>query len=157
VSTQIDRREWIARCLHSASVATLLPAALAADDWAPQSLSRQQNATLVALGEAIVPGSAAANCNRVIDGILVIESQKNQADLKAALDAFRSFPSSRPEERTRILTAASTTHDSLSPHFELIKEWIADTYWSSEQGLKELGWNGRVAWANYPGCQKHAS
>lgn len=118
-------------------------------------MSADQNANLAAIGEAIVPGSAAADCNRVIDRVLAIESAKNQSDLKTALDAFDSFRSQKPEQQAEILGTASTAGNKLEPHFQLIKEWVAATYWSSEPGLKELGWNGQMAWANYPGCTGH--
>jgi len=37
--------------------------------------------------------------------------------------------------------------------FENLKEWIVGAYYSSEQGMRELGWNGNYAFENYPGCE----
>ena len=31
--------------------------------------------------------------------------------------------------------------------FDAVKEAVAETYWESELGMKELGWNGAVAFA----------
>lgn len=104
-----------------------------------------------------MPGSAGANCSQVIDRILNIESDKNKAALKSALDAFDNFRSHTPEQQAEILTTASSPGNHLEPHFQLIKEWVAAIYWSSEPGLKELGWNGQMAWASYPGCGSHHS
>jgi hypothetical protein len=129
----------------------------------PQVLSADQNATLIALGERILPGSAAAHCNRVIDLMLAIDSDKNKSQLTGTLEAFdaaaergygQPFRSLSVASQDQVLTAASTAGAPLLSHFTLIKEWVADTYWSSEQGLRDLGWNGQMAWAAFPACDK---
>jgi len=38
-------------------------------------------------------------------------------------------------------------------HFENMKTWVSGAYYSSEAGMKELGWTGQVMWDSYPGCQ----
>ena len=42
---------------------------------------------------------------------------------------------------------------TLRDHFDLIKGWIAGAYYSSEIGMRELGWTGNVFHAEFPGCQ----
>ena len=42
-----------------------------------------------------------------------------------------------------------TLHD----HFENIKGWVSGAFYSSEFGMKELGWTGQVAWDSLPGCE----
>ncbi len=42
---------------------------------------------------------------------------------------------------------------TLRDHFEDIKGWVSTAFYSSEVGLKELGWTGQVAWDSYAGCQ----
>jgi hypothetical protein len=37
--------------------------------------------------------------------------------------------------------------------FQNLKDWIAGAYYSSEQGMRELGWNGNYAFESYPGCE----
>lgn len=37
-------------------------------------------------------------------------------------------------------------------HFENIKSWVSGAFYSSEFGMKELGWTGQVAWAGLPSC-----
>ena len=38
-------------------------------------------------------------------------------------------------------------------HFENIKTWVRGAYYSSEFGMRELGWTGRVFHEKMPGCQ----
>ena len=42
---------------------------------------------------------------------------------------------------------------TLRDHFNLLKGWIAGAYYSSEIGMKELGWTGTVAFESFPGCE----
>jgi hypothetical protein len=45
------------------------------------------------------------------------------------------------------------TRVTLRDHFDLLKGWIAGAYYSSEIGMKELGWTGNVFFESYPGCE----
>jgi hypothetical protein len=42
---------------------------------------------------------------------------------------------------------------TLYDHFLDLKNWIVGAYYSSEAGIRELGWTGQVIFASYPGCQ----
>jgi hypothetical protein len=42
-----------------------------------------------------------------------------------------------------------TLHD----HFLHLKNWVIGAYYSSEAGIRDLGWTGQVIFASYPGCQ----
>ncbi len=42
----------------------------------------------------------------------------------------------------------STLHD----HFENLKGWISGAYYSSEAGMRELGWTGDYVFESYPAC-----
>ena len=42
-----------------------------------------------------------------------------------------------------------TTRD----RFDELKGWIAGAYYSSEIGMRELGWTGQVFFASFPGCE----
>lgn len=157
-----SRREWIGRVVQAAGAGLFAQTVSAAEpSWKPAFLSSAQNEDLVALGEAIIPGSKEALCNRVIDLVLSIESEKNKREFTQALAAFQSAAHHRYGKRLagldhnqmeQLLARASSSGDSLSPRFHLLKEWLADTYWTSKQGLKELGWTGRVAWTHFDGC-----
>ncbi|HEV2416200.1 MAG TPA: gluconate 2-dehydrogenase subunit 3 family protein, partial [Terriglobia bacterium] len=42
---------------------------------------------------------------------------------------------------------------TMRDHFEFLKREAAEGYFSSEPGLKYLGWTGQVMWSSFPGCQ----
>jgi hypothetical protein len=88
----------------------------------------------------------------------------------------RPFKDLTEEQQVAILTAASSGPASpegagrrrrrpapppneagpkltMRDHFEDIKAWVSEAYYSSEVGMKELGWTGQVAWDSYPGCE----
>ncbi|HEX9190272.1 MAG TPA: gluconate 2-dehydrogenase subunit 3 family protein [Vicinamibacteria bacterium] len=80
-----------------------------------------------------------------------------------------------PAQKTELLTAVSTGHPSREPsywtpgepvlapppapapptlrdRFDLLKDRIATAYYSSEAGMRELGWTGEMVHAEAPGC-----
>ncbi len=90
----------------------------------------------------------------------------------------RPFKDLTEEQQIQILTAASTEKSgrpegkgdwswfdvpakeagepprvTLRDHFENIKGWVVGAFYSSEIGMRELGWTGQVAWDSFPGCQ----
>jgi hypothetical protein len=137
----------------------------AAMSWNPRFLSAEQNETLITLGERVIPGSKEALCNRLIDAILAIDSEKNRRELVQALAAFDSkamqlhrrqqFRQLNSAQQDEILTAASQSDDPLNAEFGIVKEWMADAYWSSHQGMRELGSTGRLAWDSFPECSSN--
>jgi hypothetical protein len=131
------------------------------DGWSPLFLSAAQNTELVALAECIVPGSTKANVNRFIDLLLSVETADNQEKFRASLSAAENEAKKRHQ---RLFSALSTTQQesllamfSQDPashqHFYNLKEWIVGAYYSSEEGLRELGWDGTYAFASYPECE----
>lgn len=46
---------------------------------------------------------------------------------------------------------------TLRDHFDLLKSWIAGAYYSSEIGMRELGWTGKIVHDSYPGCEHPGS
>ena len=42
---------------------------------------------------------------------------------------------------------------TLRDYFENLKGWISGAYYSSEIGMRELGWTGNSYYENFPGCQ----
>ncbi len=83
----------------------------------------------------------------------VTEAQQNQlltdASTMAAGEPHGGFgrPRSVPEK------PVAEPHLTLRDHFENLKGWIAGAYYSSEVGMKELGWTGDVYFDSFPGCQ----
>ena len=41
---------------------------------------------------------------------------------------------------------------TLRDHLDHLKGWIAGAYYSSEAGLKELGYTGQMFFASFPDC-----
>jgi hypothetical protein len=41
---------------------------------------------------------------------------------------------------------------TLRDHFDFLKRWIADAYYTSEAGLRELGYTGNMLFAEFPDC-----
>ncbi len=159
-------------------------ARMAVADWKPVFLDAQQNASLIALSESIVPGSGKAQVNRFIDLLLSVDTRVHQEKFAASLSAIESesrkrfdhpFAALAEIQKMELLTIASkedeqrkekeaasressTEEDegqsppTLHDHFENLKGWISGAYYSSETGMRELGWTGDYAFENYPAC-----
>lgn len=88
----------------------------------------------------------------------------------------RPFKALTAAEQDEVLTAASTAESgrqdwiwtpgtpvapppagpeevTLRDHFDHLKGWIAGAYYSSEAGLKELGYTGQMFFAEFPDCK----
>jgi Gluconate 2-dehydrogenase subunit 3 len=130
----------------------------------PEFLDAQQAKTLEALAEAIVPGSTAAKVAPFLDQLLAVESGKNQRAFLGALGAFdmaaiakygKAWIAIAASEQDALLRDASTADaktSAIRDHFENLKEWIVGAYYSSEIGMRELGWTGNVFHQELPGC-----
>jgi hypothetical protein len=130
----------------------------------PEFLDAHQAKTLEALAEAIVPGSTAAKVAPFLDQLLAVESDKNQRAFLGALGAFdmaavakygKAWIGIAASEQDALLRDASTADakaSAIRDHFENLKEWIVGAYYSSEMGMRELGWTGNVFHQELPGC-----
>ena len=144
-------------------------------NWQPAVLSSQQNETLVAIAESVVPGSTRAQVSRFIDLLLGVDKPENQRKFIESLTALdaeaqkrygKSFPALEDKERNDLLTEASSNPENAKPsetdpgkkefelcrHFENLKGWISGAYYSSEVGMRELGWTGDYVFEAFPGC-----
>ena len=135
-------------------------AALGAADWRPIFLDAKQDELLVAVSEAMVPGSEDAQVNRFIDLLLSVDSADEQkaflaslatADGEAQAKFQRGYRELGDPNRAKVLASLSESHKEA---FENLKEWIVGAYYSSEQGMKELGWNGNFAFDKIPSCTR---
>lgn len=82
------------------------------------------------------------------------EDQKN-AILTAASTAEPSEPGQSGRRRRRPAVPTPGSEEpvlTLRDHFENVKGWVSGAFYSSESGMKELGWTGQVAWKRLPGC-----
>ena len=132
-----------------------------AADWKPLFLSTRQNTTVVAVSEAVVPGSTGAKVNQFIDLLLSVDTAEHQREFAGALAAVddgaqqrfgRTFAGLAQSEQVTLLTDFSAG-GGRQKEIHNLKEWIAGAYYSSEQGMRELGWNGNYAFESYPGCE----
>lgn len=149
---------------------------LGAADWKPVFLNAQQNETLIALAESIVPESTRAHVNQFIDLLLSVGTHQNQREFAESLAAFdaeakrrfgKNFPALEEKQKIALLTDASAEAEkakasqsdkakkqmTLHDHFENLKGWVTGAYYSSEIGMRELGWTGDYAFEGFPGCQ----
>ena len=130
----------------------------------PAFLDPHQAKTLDVLAEAIVPGSTAARVGPFLDQLLAVDSGANQRAFVGALGAFDMVAINRhgkawigitAAQQDVLLREASTGDEKTSAfrgHFQNLKDWIAGAYYSSETGMRELGWDGNVFHAQLPGC-----
>jgi hypothetical protein len=131
-------------------------------DWRPIFLNGQQNETLIALAESMVPGSTRAQVNRFIDLLLSVDKPKSQRDFAESVAAFdaeaqklfaKKFPALDDNQKNTLLTNGSEKQSPLHGHFENLKGWVSGAYYSSEAGMRELGWTGDYVFESFPGCE----
>jgi hypothetical protein len=194
-SRRLTRREMVRRLLAAAGAGAAWPLVaashpiyahladgtifdkaekLVAADWKPLFLSAQQEESLAAIAEPIVPGSGKAQVDRFIDLLLSVETAKHQSRFVESLAAFdaesqkqfaKRFPSLDASQQNALLTAAASQpskensdggtkpNPSLHDHFENLKGWIIGAYYSSETGMREIGWTGEYVFESFPGCE----
>ena len=98
-----------------------------------------------------------------LDRLLAVESTDTQKRFTQALGAFereareahgKPWKALTAEQATALLTKISGLPDSDATRraFDGIKGAVAETYFSSEAGMKELGWNGSIAFAPPAAC-----
>lgn len=131
---------------------------------APLFLDAHQSKTLEMLAETIVPGSTGARVGPFIDQLLAVDSGANQRAFVGALGAFDMMAINRHRtawvglaapQQEALLREASTADIKTSAwrgHFQHLKDWIVGAYYSSEIGMRELGWDGNVVHTELPGC-----
>lgn len=153
---------------HTAAEAT------GAAPWTPRLLDAHQNDTVVAISELIIPetdtpGAKAAKVNEFIDLVLADAGPAERREFLRGLawmDARSrelfggDFVAVTPEQQTALVTIVSSpanqsAGDQLGrDFFESIKSLTVMGYYTTEIGLRqELGEDGGVFFADYPGCQ----
>jgi hypothetical protein len=136
---------------------------LASPNWRPLFLAPEPNEDLQSLAEAIIPGSTTALVNRFIDLLLSVDSPARQQKFIASLAAMQaeenrqfssSFQGLSTSQRHSLMTVVSTLPENSRTResFEDLKEWIVGAYYSSEMGMKELGWTPNRFFPSFPGC-----
>jgi hypothetical protein len=132
--------------------------------YKPEFFDAHQLKTLEVLAEAIVPGSTTARVAPFLDQLVAVESAQNQRGIIGALGAFdmaaidkhgKAWKAITAAEQDALLQEASTAEagkSNLRAAFQNLKGWISGAYYSSEQGMRELGWTGNVFHTELPGC-----
>lgn len=128
-----------------------------------QFLDQHAFDTLAVLSEQIVPGSRATQVPEFLDRLLAVESIETQKYAVQALGAFerearaahgKPWKALSAEQATALLTKISTQPESDTTRriFDNLKQAVAESYYSTEAGMKELGYQGAVAFAPPPAC-----
>jgi hypothetical protein len=126
-------------------------------------LDRHAFDTLAVLSEQIVPGSRAAQVPEFLDRLLAVESTETQKHAVQALGAFervareahgKPWKSLTGAEATALLTKLSQlpSSDAARGAFDGVKGAVAETYYQTEIGMKELGFDGSIAFAPPAAC-----
>jgi glucoside 3-dehydrogenase (cytochrome c) hitch-hiker subunit len=149
-------------------------------NWKAVFLNEHQNETLIALSDVIIPatdtpGAKEALVNRYLDLLLSVqpaEFQRQFADALAFIDNAsrkqfgKDFRSLVNEDQVWLLTPwayprqPSSWMEKEEPsdpgqlHFERLKMLIAEAYYGSEIGQKELGWEGDFTRGRFEGCEQ---
>jgi hypothetical protein len=146
-----------------------------APDYVPVFLDTHQLEMLQLLAERIVPGSAKANSAPFIDQLLAVATVDEQREFLQALGGLEGLARARAgtswtqlteTQHDALLTVASTAKAgtlsgtrgsrtravTIRDHFENLKGWIVGAYYSSEPGMRELGWTEGVFFPAFPGC-----
>jgi Gluconate 2-dehydrogenase subunit 3 len=161
VSSLSSATHPIHKHLLNAALLDLADARLSATNDNPLFLSAQQFATLDVLSEAIVPGSRSAQSAAFIDLLLSVDTKTAQQEFLAALSAFESAAQNNFRAAIIALSVAqlhdflaslSTSDSADHRHFNQLKNWIAGAYFSSEIGMRELGWTPDRVFPTFPAC-----
>lgn len=134
-------------------------------------LSPEQFESLAAFAEVIVPGSGKAKVAEFVDLLLSVDKEKHQREFVSSLAALESesvkrygkkFAGISPAQQNELLTYVSTLQkgeQNGSPFrqaFDNVKEWVSGAYYSSEIGMRELGWTPDRVFPEFPGCTHDA-
>jgi Gluconate 2-dehydrogenase subunit 3 len=146
-------------------------------DWTPGFFSAQQNETVIALSDVIIPatdtpGAKAALVNRFLDLVIAAEPPTVQKQFLDSLTWFdtgaqeryqTTFVNLTAEEKQDFLNVVAWPHTNVRwseaekgfagyDHFVVMKRWIVSAFYSSPAGLKEQGWDGWAARGTFTGC-----
>jgi hypothetical protein len=144
--------------LHHTAAAATQPVDAAAASSSLLFLDQHAFDTLALLSEQIVPGSRAAQVPEVLDRLLSVESLETQKRFTSVMGMFereareaqgKPWKALTAQESAQSLTKISAlpADDARRQAFDDLKRAVAETYYSTEPGLKEMGWTGQFAFA----------
>lgn len=147
--------------VHHAGAAAETPDNTAHEEHGLLFLDQHAFDTLVLLSEQIVPGARDAKVPEILDRLLSVESLETQKRFTSVIGAFegqaraaqgKPWKSLSSEQANALLTKISglPKDDASRKAFDDLKAAVAETYYSTEVGMKEMGWQGNVAHAAPP-------
>lgn len=117
------------------------------------SVDTQENQRSFLASLAAFDHEGIARYNQPFDELT--EDQQNSI-LTVASTAVSSEPGQHGRRRNRPPAVPTSGSEepalTLRDHFENIKWYVSRAFYSSEMGMKELGWTGQVVWESLPGC-----
>jgi Gluconate 2-dehydrogenase subunit 3 len=148
-------------------------------NWKPMFLDEHQNETLIILSDLIIPatdtpGAKEALVNRYIDLVMAAETHENQKSFLGNLayidgESMRNYKNtfrylSREDQDDLLhsmaypLSGSTWTGEAASAdpgftNFEQLKTHIAEAYYTSQIGMKELGRDDNFTHGVYQGCE----
>ena len=152
---------------HFENVELLERAERAAGDDKLLFLNQDQYLSLAAASETILPGSTKAGVAKFVDLLLSVDNPRNQREFADSLGQIDAESAKRfgkgiaqlsVGQRIELFTAISASGDTKTEGdrnhkaFLHLREWIAGSYYSSEIGMRELGWTPDRVFAEFPGC-----
>lgn len=78
--------------------------------------------------------------------LLTIFAAPTPSSGKSKREGWNSSPSSSAKRSVE-------TRLTLNDHFENLKGWVSGAYYSSETGMRELGWQAEYVFDSFPGCR----
>jgi Gluconate 2-dehydrogenase subunit 3 len=127
----------------------------------PELLDAHHMALLTVIADLMVPGAAASGSPAFIDHVLAIERPEVQQRFIGALSAFDALARDRHqqpfgalarERQIALLEGADGEDSSAGRDLQHLKTWIAGAHFSSEPGMKALGFTGGMFFASFPAC-----
>ncbi|HEY1423104.1 MAG TPA: gluconate 2-dehydrogenase subunit 3 family protein [Candidatus Acidoferrum sp.] len=150
----------IRRHLLNATLLDSAAARLAANEK-PLFLSTWHLKSLDVLAEAIIPGSRESQSPQFIDLLLSADAPDVQQEFMTSLNVvdftshsvFQTHVAALSNTRLHeLLTTLSSPTSDAYKHFENLKTWIAGAHYSSEIGMRELGWTPDRVFPEFPTC-----
>lgn len=149
---------------HLANDSLLHKVEAAGSAAATRFLNAQQYSSLVAIAETIVPGSTKAHVAEFVDLLLGVDAEKNQTEFLESLKLVESECHTKFSKAFSALTESQKSEllarMEEKPAFKNLKTWVSGAYYSSEIGMRELGWTPNRFFPQFPGCEHsgdHAS
>lgn len=128
----------------------------------PELLDAHQMALLTTVSDLIVPGSVASASPAFIDHVLAIERPEVQQRFIGALAGFdglardqhrQPFAALPRPQQIALLESADAAKDSpAGRNLRYLKSWVAGAHFTSEPGMRALGFTGGMFFPSWPAC-----